>query len=71
MSIPLKLDELSIEEKIELMEFLWADLSQRAGIQSPDWHGEVLAARAQAVDQGDELELDWEVAKKRIHDELE
>ncbi len=71
MSIPLKLDDLSIEEKIELMESLWADLSRRASVHSPDWHGGVLAARARAVEEGTELQLDWEEAKKRIRDELE
>ena len=71
MSIPLKLEDLSIEEKIELMESLWDDLSRRAGVPSPDWHGEVLAARALAVEEGSEPQLDWEEAKKRIRDELE
>ena len=44
MSIALPLDQMTIAEKLEVMESLWVDLSQRpAELPSPDWHQDVLA----------------------------
>ncbi|MGR3985293.1 MAG: addiction module protein [Gammaproteobacteria bacterium] len=63
------LKKMSVEEKLQLMEALWADL--RAGASTPPrWHGEILAARASAVERGEERFVDWEAAKKSLHEKL-
>ena len=68
-SIPI--DVLSVAEKLALMERLWVDLSQRpVDIPSPDWHGDVLAARLAAVREGKTTFVDWEDAKRRLRDRL-
>ena len=44
------LDGLSVQQKIHLMERIWADLSQRPeDLSSPAWHGDVLERRRQSV----------------------
>jgi hypothetical protein len=49
----LPLDQMTVEEKLQLMDILWDDLSQNAGdIPPPAWHGEVLAARQRKIDEG-------------------
>jgi putative addiction module component (TIGR02574 family) len=49
----LPLDQMTVEEKLQLMEILWDDLSRKAkDLPSPAWHGEVLAARQREIDEG-------------------
>ena len=67
MEITLPLDQMSIEEKLRVMESLWADLT-RAETQypSPEWHNRVLREREQRVESGEEKPIDWEGGKKEI-----
>jgi len=42
----LPLDQMTVEEKLHLMEILWDDLSRMPEqTPSPAWHAEVLAER--------------------------
>ncbi len=67
----IRLDTLSTTEKLILMERLWVDLSIRPDeIRSPDWHGDVLSARLQAVKEGKTNFIDWEDAKRRLRERL-
>jgi len=67
MNITLPLKQMSIEEKLQVMEAIWDDLSQRADeLHPPEWHREVLAEREEAIARGDEQFEDWEVARKKI-----
>ena len=44
---------LSKAERLQAMEWLWASLAkEQQDIESPEWHGEVLAARKAKVDSG-------------------
>ncbi len=60
---------MSLADKMQLMEELWADLSQ-GETPSPDWHGEVLAERDRLIESGEEKFVDWETAKKQLSDAL-
>lgn len=72
MSISLSLEKMSIEEKLQMMEFLWADLSSRANeAVFPAWHGEVLLKREADVERGTAQFEDWEDAKQKIKDEIQ
>ncbi len=67
----LPLDEMSVEEKLQTMEVLWDSLSHDPDvIESPQWHGEILAQREQAIERGEDEFEDWETAKKQLRDEL-
>lgn len=72
MSVSLPLDEMTVLEKLQLMEMIWDDLSRNAeAMEPPAWHGELLAAREAANAHGKETFEDWEVAKERLEKDLE
>jgi len=67
MARTLELNAMTTEEKLQMMEALWDDLSRTAGdIEPPAWHGEVLAAREAALERGDEEFEDWQQAREEI-----
>jgi hypothetical protein len=69
MQATLPLDRMTKEEKLRVMEALWADLSRdESSVESPVWHGDVLQERAEAVKSGHEAFVDWETAKQQLRD---
>jgi putative addiction module component (TIGR02574 family) len=47
---PADLEKLSIEERLKLMEMLWASLGdKRDSMPSPDWHEPVVEKRMQRM----------------------
>lgn len=71
MSITLPLNDMTVEEKLQLMEILWDDLSRNADqLQPPAWHAEALAEREAAIARGEERFEDWEAAKRRIENDI-
>jgi putative addiction module component (TIGR02574 family) len=58
---------LSKAERLQAMEWLWASLAkEQQDIESPEWHGEVLAARKAKVDSGAAKFLSVAELKKRL-----
>ncbi len=58
---------LNTADGLQAMEWLWASLSKEArDVESPEWHGEVLAARKAKVDSGDAQFLSVAQLKKRL-----
>ncbi len=71
MSTTIDLQEMTTPDKLRLMEELWQNLSMTASeVASPEWHGEVLAERDRLINSGEETFIDWEIAKKRLREEL-
>lgn len=71
MSITLPLKEMTIEEKLEVMEVIWDDLSRHADEMAPPaWHGEALAEREAAIARGVESFEDLEAAKQQIERDI-
>jgi hypothetical protein len=67
MSVSLPLDEMTVIEKLQMMEILWEDLSRNTDlIESPDWHRDVLDDRERRIATGEARFLDWEQAKADI-----
>jgi nucleoside phosphorylase len=68
MAVPvLPLNEMSVEEKLETMETIWASLSANPeAIESPAWHEEELRVREARVASGEARFVDWEKAKEEI-----
>ena len=65
--VDLPVSELSLAQKLDLMETLWADLTQDENkLKSPAWHETVLKDREEAFAAGKVTVSDWEQAKKRI-----
>ena len=71
MSINLPLDEMTLADKLEAMELLWADISKEpADLPSPDWHRDVLEERRRLVNEGKLKFLDWDTAMADLREEL-
>jgi len=69
MNKPITIDNLSIGEKMELMEKLWVDLSSSPDYTTPEWHGEELARRKSAAEEGKVTYTEWDKAKEEIRKE--
>ena len=69
MNITLPLDKMTNEEKLILMEKIWADLDNNT-IKSPLWHESILKKRKNTVENGEETILDWDQAKNKIRNNL-
>lgn len=68
MALPIPLEHMTLEEKLQTMETLWDDLCQRnSDIASPSWHQDVLNERETALQNGNEKIIDWETAKTKIN----
>lgn len=62
-----EVSRLSPAERLEAMEWLWASLSNDSEtIESPAWHGQVLAARRAKVDAGEAQFLTIDQLKERL-----
>lgn len=71
MPIELEIEKMTLEEKLRAMEALWADLSRNEqNIPSPQWHEQVLKAREERVNSGEEKFVSWEDAKRELRDRL-
>lgn len=69
MPVELPLEKMTTEEKLQVMEAIWADLSRNPdGVPSPGWHGDVLRDREQRVKECAEHFVDWGTAKKELRD---
>ena len=67
MPVTLPLHEMTLAEKLQLMEALWEDLSRNAdALESPDWHREVLEERERRIASGEARFSDWEAAKADV-----
>jgi hypothetical protein len=70
MSTTLELDSMSVEEKLEVMEALWADLCRHEeAIPVYEWQKEILNERQKLIDEGKTRFIDWEEAKSFIDKE--
>jgi len=70
MSKSITIENLSLNEKIELMEKLWEDLSSSADYGPPEWHGEELEKRKKEVAEGKIAYMEWDKAKEEIRKEV-
>ena len=64
--------QMSREEKLQLMEALWVDLSRSGGeVESPDWHRPALEETESRLAAGHERVLDWDEAKRELRKRVE
>ena len=71
MAITLPLKEMTVPEKLAVMETLWQDLSQTPEtVRSPGWHNKVLGQRRRRIAAGTARFEDWVLAKARIRKKL-
>ena len=71
MKPTLPIANMSTAEKLQAMEQLWEDLcGDERHVASPDWHGDVLAAREARVASGEARFSDLEAVKARLRSKL-
>jgi len=71
MSIDLPLDSMTLVDKLEAMEVLWAEISRKpADLPSPDWHKEILDERRRLAAEGKLKFLDWDTAIADLRKEV-
>lgn len=71
MTATIDLQQMSVPEKLRLMEELWRDLSQNERqLVSPEWHGTVLAEREAKLASGEDKLVAWETAKQELRAKL-
>ena len=71
MPVNLPLHEMTLQEKLALMELLWDDLARTPeAIESPAWHKTTLDERGQRLAEGKTRFSDWETAKTNIRNKL-
>jgi len=67
MSAILQIDQMTIEEKLRVMEAIWDDLCQHEeAVPVHQWQKDILEQRERLVEQGKAQFVDWETAKKNI-----
>jgi hypothetical protein len=58
--------QMPFEEKLRLLEAVWAELSLEPDkIEVPQWHKDILDERDQAVQAGRDQILEWRKPRKR------
>jgi hypothetical protein len=63
----LEIQRMPRQEKLKLMETLWADLSREdAEFESPAWHADALRETSERRVRGEETLLDWKQAKTKL-----
>jgi len=61
------LESLSLNEKMSLIEMVWDSLSQKSeDFSSPEWHGEVLQQRVEAVERDEAEFYSLDVVRQRL-----
>jgi len=67
MPATLDLKQMSRPEKVRLMEEIWQDLSaDEQEVESPSWHGEIIAERTAKVEEGKATFLTLEEMQARL-----
>ncbi|EFK11605.1 putative addiction module component [delta proteobacterium NaphS2] len=64
--------KLSTEEKLQVMEAIWQDLTEEEqNVQSPAWHLDALKETEKRRAEGKEAVLDWGDAKRELRKRFE
>ena len=68
-----ELTALPLADRLLAMEALWDSLCRETPgkAPTPEWHAEVLSARARALDAGTESTSPWADAKQRVRENAE
>ena len=72
MPAAVPIEQMTVLEKIQLLEALWADLSLHAEtVELPAWHGQILRETGERVAGGKETALKWETAKRELRERFQ
>lgn len=72
MNLMQSIHELPVNEKLQIMEYLWQELSEGGvNYKSPEWHKNALEKTEVRMAQGEEELLDWDKAKRDLRKNFE
>lgn len=64
MSLKAQIDELSLEEKLQLVFYIWDGIGSDQQLPMPEWHKEELLKRE--AEEAEDLGEDWQTVKARV-----
>lgn len=71
MQVLIPLNKMSVADKVEAMEEIWADLARNASdVPSPTWHADVLRMRESLISKGSARFLNIDEAKQAVRDRI-
>ncbi len=71
MAVILPLDQMTTSDKLRALEEIWDDLCRTPeNVPAPSWHGDVLRAREDRINEGTSQFIDWTEAKRKIRDSV-
>jgi Putative addiction module component len=70
MSTSLEIEQMTLDEKLRVMEALWDDLCRKETLPVHQWQKDLLDERERLVREGKAQFVDWESAKKRIAEQI-
>ena len=71
MSVNINFEQMSVSEKLRIMELLWDDLcTTESDIPSPQWHENVLTEREKLILDGKDEFVDWDQAKTEMRKQI-
>lgn len=66
-----QIHQMSLREKLLIMEALWEEISREEGaLEMPEWHEDILRERERLIAEGKAQFIDWEDAKRQIDDKF-
>lgn len=72
MKTSVDIENLSREEKLQLMHAIWENLvKDEKEIKSPEWHENVLRETEERFQSGKERVIDWSDAKEELRKRFE
>lgn len=67
MSVDIRIETLSVAEKVQLLESVWQSLcAHPCDMRSPEWHRELLDDRRRRLEDGGAAISTWPDAKARL-----
>ncbi len=67
MQFTLPLSEMTVQDKLQVMDQIWEDLlSHEQDVSSPSWHQDLLAARTARVESGESRFIDFATVKEDV-----
>ena len=71
MHVTIPLDKMSVTDKLQAIEEIWADLTMVSeDVPSPAWHADVLRAREERISDGRSRFLDIAEAKAAVRGQI-
>ncbi len=71
MNFSIPLDKMSVEDKLQAIEEIWADIVDTPeNIPSPSWHADVLRTREKRISEGTSRFLDVAEAKNAVREKI-